>query len=69
MACPACLVAFMGPPEGPGQGFVQRRSVPYGDEPTQVPSLGALGAFFVAAAGAFVVLAVAMPAAGRRLSR
>ena len=64
MGCPSCLVQLSGP-----DGMTVRRSTPFGDEPTALPSLGSLGAFVLAGAAAFVVLSLAIPEVAKRASR
>lgn len=68
MACANCIVALSGP-DGLGAPYAVRRSVPFGDEPTQTPSLGSLGLFVASGVLAYVALALALPAAGKRLTR
>lgn len=65
MSCPSCLVAL----SGPDQYTVRRSGDGLGDQPPSSPSLGSLGVFVLSAAGVFLALSFALPAAARRASR
>jgi hypothetical protein len=67
MSCPNCIVALSGPDLG--APYAVRRSVPFGDEPTASPSISSLAIFAVSGVAAYLLLAVAMPATGKHLSR
>lgn len=70
MSCPGCIVALSGP-DGIGDGapYSVRRSVPFGDEPTQPPTIGSLGVFVLSGVGAYLLLSLALPEAAHHLSK
>ncbi len=67
MACASCLVALSGP--DPGASYAVRRSVPFGDEPTQPPAASSLLIFAASGVAAYLVLAIALPSAAHHLSK
>lgn len=69
MACAGCIVALSGP-DGIGPAdYTVHRSIPFGDEPTQAPSIGSLGIFALSGVGAYLLLSIVLPASAKRLSR
>jgi hypothetical protein len=66
MACAGCLIALSGPEP---DGYTVRRSVPFGDEPTQAPSTSNLLVFAASGVAAYLLLSLALPATAKRFSR
>jgi hypothetical protein len=69
MSCPGCIVALSGPEGIDGGGFAVRRSIHFGDEPTQSPTIGSLGIFALSGIGAYLLLSLVLPASAKHLAR